>query len=86
LSLSGYIDSWANVFNTTVDITTPSFSYRSTEKIVENMDSLPNEEMVFMLDSEISTQDTDLDLTVYTFPQLDSLVNLVRQIDTNADA
>jgi len=50
------------------------------------MDSLPNEEMVFMLDSEISTQDTDLDLTVYTFPQLDSLVNLVRQIDTNADA
>lgn len=82
---SSYIDGWANVLNTTVDMTTPTFTYGSTAKIVREMGGLPDKEMVFVLDSEITTNDTDLDLTVYTFPQLDSLVDLVRRIDVDAN-
>ncbi len=82
---SSYIDGWANVLHTTIDMTTPSFTYGSTQKIISNMGGLPDNEMVFVLDSEITTQDTGLDLTVYTFPQLDSLVNLVRRIDVDVD-
>jgi len=82
---SSYIDGWANALNTTIDITTPTFTYGSTKKIVETMGGLPDEEMVFVLDSKITTEDTDLDLIVYTFPQLDSLVGLVRQIDVEVD-
>jgi chemotaxis protein CheC len=80
---SSYIDGWANVLNTTVNMTTPTFTYGSTGKIVTKMGGLPDKEMVFVLDSEITTNDTDLDLTVYTFPQLDSLVELVRRIDVD---
>lgn len=82
---SSYIDGWANVLNTTINMTAPTFTYGSTRKIIDEMGGLPDKEMVFVLDSEITTQDTDLDLTVYTFPQLDSLVELVRRIDVDAD-
>jgi chemotaxis protein CheC len=82
---SSYIDGWANVLNTTVDMTTPSFTYGSTQKIIDKMGGWPDKEMVFVLDSQITTNDTDLDLTVFTFPQLDSLVELVRRIDIESD-
>ena len=82
---SSYIDGWANVLNTTINMTTPTFTYGSTAEIIDEMGGWPDKEMVFVLDSEITTHDTDLDLTVYTFPQLDSLVELVRQIDVDAN-
>jgi len=82
---SSYIDGWANVLKTTVDMTTPTFTYGSTGKIISKMGGLPDEEMVFVLDSQITTDDTDLDLTVYTFPRLDSLVELVQGIDVDAN-
>jgi len=82
---SSYIDGWANVLHTTVNMTTPTFTYGGTDEIIEAMGGWPENEMVFVLDSEITTHDTDLDLTVYSFPKLESLVNLVRQIDVDAD-
>jgi len=82
---SSYIDGWANVLNTTVDMGTPEFTYGSTKEIADKMGGWPDKEMVFVLDSEIRTNDTDLDLTVFTFPQLPALVDLVRQIDVDVD-
>lgn len=82
---SGYIDGWANVLDTTIDMGTPTFTYGPSHKIIERMGGWPDEEIVFVLDSEITTANADVDLTVYTFPQVTDLVDLVKQIDVDTD-
>jgi len=82
---SGYIDGWANVLDTTINMGTPTFTYGPSHKIIEKMGGWPDEEIVFVLDSEITTAETDVDLTVYTFPQVRDLVDLVKRIDLDTD-
>jgi len=82
---SGYIDGWANVLDTTINMGTPTFTYGPSHKIIEQMGGWPDEEIVFVLDSEITTGDANVDLTVYTFPQVQSLVELVQNIDLETD-
>ena len=82
---SGYIDGWANVLDTTIDMGVPTFTYGPTHRIIERMGGWPDEEIVFVLDSEITTGTTDVDLTVYTFPQVQELVDLVKQLDVDTD-
>ncbi len=82
---SGYIDGWANVLDTTIDMGTPQFTYGPSYKIIEKMGGWPDEDIVFVLDSEITTEATDVDLTVYTFPQVNDLVELVKKIDLDTD-
>jgi len=82
---SGYIDGWANVLDTTINMGTPSFTYGPSNQIVEQMGGWPDEEIVFVLDSQITTQETDVDLTVYTFPEVQALVDLVKKIDIDTD-
>jgi chemotaxis protein CheC len=82
---SGYIDGWANVLDTTINMGTPTFTYGPSHKIIEKMGGWPDEEIVFVLDSEITTAETDVDLTVYTFPQVRELVDLVKRIDLDTD-
>ena len=82
---SGYIDGWANVLDTTIDMGTPEFTFGPAHKIIQKMGGWPDEDMVFVLDSEITAGGEDIDLTVYTFPQLRDLVDLVQRIDVETD-
>jgi chemotaxis protein CheC len=82
---SGYIDGWANVLDTTIDMSTPSFVYGPSSKVIEKMGGWPDEDIVFVLDSQITAAGTDVDLTVYTFPELAPLVNLIQDIDIETD-
>lgn len=82
---SGYIDGWANVLDTTIDMGTPTFSYGPSDRIIEEMGGWPDDDLALVLDSTIRAAGTDVDLTVYTFPQLHDLVSLVRQIDLDTD-
>jgi chemotaxis protein CheC len=82
---SGYIDGWANVLDTTIGMGTPTFTYGPTKEIIERMGGWPDEDIVFVLDSEILAPETDVDLTVYTFPQIHDLVELVKKIDLDTD-
>jgi chemotaxis protein CheC len=82
---SGYIDGWANVLDTTIDMGTPEFTFGPAHKIIQRMGGWPEEDMVFVLDSEITAGGEDIDLTVYTFPQLRDLVDLVQRIDVETD-
>lgn len=82
---SGYIDGWANVLDTTIGMGTPTFTYGPTHEIIEKMGGWPDEEIVFVLDSEILAPTTDVDLTVYTFPKIHDLVDLVQKIDVDTD-
>jgi len=82
---SGYIDGLANVLETTIDMGTPQFTYGPANGIIQEMGGWPDEEIVFVLDSQITADGEDIDLTVYTFPKLRSLVELVQQIDLDTD-
>ncbi|WP_302082485.1 chemotaxis protein CheC [Salinibaculum rarum] len=82
---SGYIDGWANVLDTTIDMGTPEFTFGPAHKIIQKMGGWPDEDMVFVLDSKIVAGGEDIDLTVYTFPRLRELVDLVQKIDVETD-
>jgi len=82
---SGYIDGWANVLQTTIDMSTPSFVYGPSSEVIEKMGGWPDQDMVFVLDSQITAAGTDVDLTVYTFPELQPLVDLIGDIEVDTD-
>jgi chemotaxis protein CheC len=82
---SGYIDGWANVLDTSIDMGTPEFTFGPSNAIIQKMGGWPDEDLVFVLDSKITAGGKDVDLTVYTFPQLHDLVDLVQQIDVETD-
>ncbi len=83
---SGHIDGLANVLETTIDMGTPEFTYGPAGAIVQEMGGWPDEDIAFVLDSQIVADGYDIGLTVYTFPQLRDLVELVQQIDIETDA
>jgi len=80
---SGYIDGWANVLDTTIGMSTPSFAYGPAGGIVDKMGGWPDEDIAFVIDSEITAGDGDVSLTIYTFPKLVDLVELIQGIDVS---
>lgn len=100
---SGFIDGWANVLDTTIDMTTPTLVFDRTTDIIDQMGGWPESDLVFVIDSHIVSEDehgesseqasggaassegTDIDLTVYTFPELQALVDLIQDIDLDTD-
>ena len=82
---SGYLDGWANVLDTTIDISTPSFIFGPSSDIVDKMGGWPDEDIAFVVDSDIVASDTDVSLTAYTFPKLEELVTLIKDIDLDTD-
>ncbi|WP_123538829.1 chemotaxis protein CheC [Halosimplex salinum] len=82
---SGFIDGWANVLDTTIDMSTPSFIFGPASDIVDEMGGWPDEEIAFVVDSHIVASDADVEVTVYTFPQLADLVQLIQNIDVETD-
>ncbi|QLH82662.1 chemotaxis protein CheC [Halosimplex pelagicum] len=82
---SGFIDGWANVLDTTIDMSTPSFVFGPASDIVDEMGGWPDEEIAFVVDSHIVASDADVEVTVYTFPQLADLVRLIQRIDVSTD-
>ncbi|WP_327052568.1 chemotaxis protein CheC [Halomicrococcus gelatinilyticus] len=77
---SGFIDGWANVLQTTIDFSTPEFTYGPGSKIV---DSLVNtqDDVAMVVDSRVHVPEEDVELKVYSFPKLEELVGLMRQIE-----
>ncbi|PSP48027.1 chemotaxis protein [Halobacteriales archaeon QH_6_66_25] len=78
---SGFIDGWANVLNTTIDISTPTFTYGPGSSMVDNLVGDRDDEMALMFDSRVQALDSDINVTVYTFPELEELVALMQRIE-----
>ncbi|WP_436936427.1 chemotaxis protein CheC [Halovenus marina] len=78
---SGFIDGWANVLHTTIDMSTPTFTYGPGSGMVDELVGDRNEEMALMFDSRVQALESDIDVKVYTFPELDELVELMQQIE-----
>lgn len=82
---SAFIDGWANVLETTIDMGTPNFVFGPADGIVDKMGGWPDSDLVFVVDSRITVDDGDLGMTVYTFPELADLVALIQNIDLDTD-
>ena len=82
---SAFIDGWANVLDTTIDMGTPNFVLGPAGGIIEKMCGWPDSELVFVIDSQITVENGDLGMTVYTFPELEDLVELIQGIDLDTD-
>jgi chemotaxis protein CheC len=78
---SGFIDGWANVLNTTIDISTPKFTYGAGSKMVGNLVGTRRDEMALVFDSRVHAREADVEVKVYTFPELAELVQLMQQIE-----
>lgn len=78
---SGFIDGWANVLETTIDISTPTFTYGPGGSMVDGLVGDRDDEMALMFDSRVHALDENVNLTVYTFPELEELVSLMQEIE-----
>lgn len=78
---SGFIDGWANVLKTTIDISTPQFTYGPGSKMVENLVGDRRDDMALVFDSRVHAREADVEVKVYTFPELAELVELMKQIE-----
>ncbi|MFB6219565.1 MAG: chemotaxis protein CheC [Halobacteriaceae archaeon] len=77
---SAFVDGWANVLETTIDFSTPTFTFGpgsdlATELVHARFD------LALLFDSHITAEDADARLSVYMFPDLEELVDLMRRLD-----
>ncbi|MBX0324565.1 chemotaxis protein CheC [Halomicroarcula sp. F13] len=78
---SGFIDGWANVLETTIDISTPNFTFGPGSGMVDQLVGGRDNEMALMFDSRVHALDSDINVKVYTFPELEELVDLMQRIE-----
>lgn len=81
---SGFIDGWANVLGATIQHSPPHFAYGDSRAILDEISQWPESDIVFVIDSKITAEDVDLNLTCYTFPELEPLVDLIHGIDVDS--
>ena len=78
---SGFIDGWANVLRTTIDMSTPTFTYGPGSDMIDRLVGDRGDDMALMFDSRVHAPESDADVTVYTFPELGELVGLMQDIE-----
>jgi chemotaxis protein CheC len=78
---SGFIDGWANVLETTIDMSTPTFTYGPGSGMVDDLVGDRQTEMALMFDSRVDALESDVNVKVYTFPELAELVELMQEIE-----
>jgi len=78
---SAFIDGWANVLETTIDMSTPNFSFGPGSGTVDEIIGDRDNEMALMFDSRVHAQDEDINVKVYTFPKLEELVGLMQKLE-----
>jgi chemotaxis protein CheC len=78
---SGFIDGWANVLETTIDISTPNFTFGPGSGMVDELVGDRVNDMALMFDSRVHALESDINVKVYTFPELEELVDLMQEIE-----
>jgi len=78
---SGFIDGWANVLDTTIDIGPPSFIFGPGSGMVDDLVGDREADMALMFDSRVRVPGSNVDVKVYTFPRLEELVDIMQEIE-----
>lgn len=74
---SGFIDGWANVLGRTIDISTPQLLRASGDDIVDHCVDAGDQEIAMLFDSTLKAPDADVEITIYTFPNVSEFVSLI---------
>ena len=78
---SGFIDGWADVLGTTIDIATPQMVYAPAGEIVERTAGLGNDDLALFFDSDLNVPSYEIEAEIYAFPDLTEFVELVNSIE-----
>ncbi|WP_435335756.1 chemotaxis protein CheC [Haloarchaeobius sp. TZWWS8] len=78
---AGFIDGWADVLGTAIDVSTPSFIEGTTaEPFIGDLDAAPDDnDLALLFQSQIEAVDTEIGFKHYLFPERDSMAEILEQ-------
>lgn len=79
---SAFVDGWANVLETSIEFSTPSFTFAPGSDLAARLVHA-RFDMALLFDSRIAAPDANAQLSVYMFPDLRELVALMRRLDVS---
>jgi len=79
---SGFIDGWADVLGTTIDVATPQLVYAPAGEIVERTAGLGGDDLALFFDSDLSVPSYEIQAEIYAFPDLEEFVEMVNNLET----
>ncbi|WP_121742300.1 chemotaxis protein CheC [Natronorubrum halophilum] len=82
---SGFIDGWADVLETAIDVSTPEFvEGESAESFFDDIDEAPDgDDLALLFQSQIETVGTEVGFSHYLFPKRESMSSLLGQLRTS---
>ena len=82
---SGFVDGWANVLDTTIDITPPKFVHDFGRSIMDPIAARigRDQEFAFVLDSAIVTTDQQIGCNIYAVPDERELARALNSLDVS---
>ncbi|WP_049923773.1 chemotaxis protein CheC [Halopiger djelfimassiliensis] len=82
---SGFIDGWADVLETVIDVSTPEFvEGQSAEPFFDDIDEAPgDDDLALLFQSQIETVGTEIGFCHYLFPKRESMSTLLERLRTS---
>ncbi|MDQ2051381.1 chemotaxis protein CheC [Natronolimnohabitans sp. A-GB9] len=82
---SGFIDGWADVLETVIDVSTPEFVQGETaQPFFADIEAAPDDDdLALLFQSRIETVDTEVGFSHYLFPRRDSMASLLDRLRTS---
>ncbi len=78
IMIGGFVDGWANYLGVEVDITPPTYLEASGTRILPQLTRREAADKgVFLFQSQLEAQDTDLSVPLYLIPEYDEFVSLL---------
>lgn len=77
---SGFIDGWADVVGRTIDISTPQLLRAGGDDIVDHCVTPGEHEIAMVFDSTLRAPDVDVEATIYSFPNIEEFVELIKSM------
>ena len=85
---SGLLDGWANMLETTIDHSTPAYTYDMGAAVIDPLivGLSSTQEFAFVFDTRITAVDREFDVDIYAIPDEDDLEHALSSLDaTRAD-
>lgn len=81
---SGFLDGWANVLETTIDHSTPAYTYDMGAAVVDPLvvGLSERQEFAFVFDVRIRAAGTTFHLDIYAIPDEEDLIDAFERLDT----
>ncbi|RQG92512.1 chemotaxis protein CheC [Natrarchaeobius chitinivorans] len=82
---SGFVDGWADVLETVIDVSTPEFvDGKTAEPFFEDVDEAPErDDLALLFQSRIEAVDTEIGFNHYLFPKRESMATLLDRLRTS---